>query len=625
MPALATPQLPGSGSILSGGVPGTSAQKRPKRAMGGAGGPAPSMAPNGQPQAQPQAPPETFAQLQQSGRARPAPPRPAIQQQPPPHTGVSAAGPLQNQLASSLRSSLANPNPYNSDTVRSIDSALTGQLNQDYVAQRKHLEEDLARRGLSASTIGGGYYGDLAGQQDQALATMRAGLTQSAANAEIAGRTQAQGAAQSNINAQNSQGLSEQQLELQKLLGVGNLGVSQGQLALSGELGRGGLDLNRDQLGLSRELGMGNLDLARTGQSQQYGLAKNAQDIQQSQFGQTFGLSQQQQELARELGLGNLNLSRDQLTQQGSQFDKTFAQQNNQFNQDFGLRKESAADQRNQFGQTLQQQRDIATMSDKTANRGIDSSAAQQQLDYLLRLAGITGIGGLGGSGGTGGTGGTSGGTAGGNGGQQTPNFWDVAPGQKPTVDQFTQAYQYFNPGKPVPNPGSREAQDWLNTHPPTTWKPTNTTTVNFGGKQYTAQEFEQYKQQNPNWWQGGSSQDLSWLRNTPQNFTPDSHLWSQYSGTPTPDTSPFNQAYRDTHTTEQMNADVDKYNFNTAKNDASTALQSFIGAGGVFSDMNPGFGGNTAWRQGSQSTQEFIDQKLREAGYNPDGTRIRS
>ncbi len=528
--------------------------------------------------------------------------------------------PLRNQLSNSLRSSLANPNPYNSDTVRSIDSALTGQLNQDFGAKRKMLEEDLARRGLSASTFGGGYYGDLQGQEDQALATMRAGLTQSAANAEIAGRTQAQGAAQANINAENSQGLSQQQLDLSRELGLGNLSVSQGGL----DLARSGQNIQQSQFGqtlglsqqqqdLARQLGLGNLDLARTGQAQEYGLAKNAQDIQQQQFGQTFGLSQQQQDLARQLGLGNLDLSNRQLTQQGSQF-----------GQDLALRKESQADTRSQFAQQLAQQLGIATMGDKTANRGIDANSSQQQLDYLLRLAGITGIGGLGGaSGGTGGTGGSSGGSTGGSGG--TSNYWDVPAGEKPTADQFTQAYQAMNPGKPVPYPGSREAQDWIATHPPSTWKPTNTTTVNFAGKQYTQPEWDAYTKQNPNWWQGASSQDLSSLRTAPQNFY-DPSIAHGYSGTPVPNNSPFDQAYFDSHTPEQINTDTNAYNFNTAKNDASSQLDYFLRNNGAFTDTARGnLGGSQDYRQGMQSTSQWITDQLRKMGYNLDGTRIPS
>jgi hypothetical protein len=51
-------------------------------------------------------------------------------------------------------------------------------LSAQFGAQRQGLEEEMARRGLAASSIGAGRFGDLAGQQARAQAQLEADLLQ---------------------------------------------------------------------------------------------------------------------------------------------------------------------------------------------------------------------------------------------------------------------------------------------------------------------------------------------------------------------------------------------------------------------------------------------------------------
>lgn len=162
---------------------------------------------------------QTFAQQQRQGRARPAPPAASMA-----NIGSGAAsmyqyqGPFQysNQQAaqsyqggqqlsqsqggagsppgsSPLQQLLSNttmpsPSAYNSALFNQLRSTQRANLEAEFGASRKALEEEMASRGLSASTIGSGRYGDLAGQQARAMASMDADLLQRAAETDRADR-----------------------------------------------------------------------------------------------------------------------------------------------------------------------------------------------------------------------------------------------------------------------------------------------------------------------------------------------------------------------------------------------------------------------------------------------------
>tara|TARA_R110000822_G_scaffold49485_9_gene129661 strand:- start:1233 stop:3680 length:2448 start_codon:yes stop_codon:yes gene_type:complete len=156
----------------------------------------------GQAQAQrtTQQPAQTFAKMQEQGLARPAaPPRPTAT--PFATYGGSEQGQeLRTQLQQRLTEFGQAPSRYDTESFKQIRGAQAANLQSEYSAQQKALNEDLARRGLSASSIGGGRMGDLAGQQARALSSLDAQLLQQAAD------TQAQDRAQL---MQSGQGLAE--------------------------------------------------------------------------------------------------------------------------------------------------------------------------------------------------------------------------------------------------------------------------------------------------------------------------------------------------------------------------------------------------------------------------------
>lgn len=149
------------------------------------------------PQAGPAAPPPMLGQLQRQLGAAPAtipmamqtvapttaaatgagtmtpaaPPREYVPPAPAAPTGTSLAASLQQQLTSLLQ-----PGGYTDAEFQQLKAAQEAELQAQYGAEQSRLNEELARRGLSASSIGAGRMGDLAGQQARALATMQANL-----------------------------------------------------------------------------------------------------------------------------------------------------------------------------------------------------------------------------------------------------------------------------------------------------------------------------------------------------------------------------------------------------------------------------------------------------------------
>lgn len=164
----------------------------------------------------------TFAERQKMGQARPAPPPQAPQAAQPPmmqqlrqqlgtgvaqpvtaapaaSTGMGAMAPMaaptpaqapvqppaaptaptSASLATTLQgqlTSLLQPGGYTDEEFNKLRAAQEANLRAEYGAEQGRLNEELARRGLSASSIGAGRMGDLAGQQARALATMQASL-----------------------------------------------------------------------------------------------------------------------------------------------------------------------------------------------------------------------------------------------------------------------------------------------------------------------------------------------------------------------------------------------------------------------------------------------------------------
>lgn len=250
-------------------------------------------------QTQQQAPAQTrtFAQMQQQGQARPAPPpqAPPTQQYQQSQVGQQAVGMLQQQA----QQLMAQPTRFDTQAFQQMRGAQAANLQAEYQAEQQRLNEDLARRGLSASSIGGGRMGDLAGQQARALATLDANLLSQAAQTQMQDRLAAAGLTQQLAQTAEGQNLAAYQANL---AGQGQGFSQQMQSAGMGEQQRQ-FDL---QQALQRQLGMANIRLDQqrlAQQGQQFGQSLEEQRASRLQQG---GLSERELALRQTLGLGEL-------------------------------------------------------------------------------------------------------------------------------------------------------------------------------------------------------------------------------------------------------------------------------------------------------------------------------
>lgn len=129
-----------------------------------------------------------------------------------PGGGAGASGGAYGNIEQSLQDLLDNPSPYSTDAMQELRGLLTGNITQQFGAARKKLDEDMARRGIYDSSIAGGYYGDLEGQQSNALANLDAQLLQDNASLTQQGRLAGLDAAMGWQSNRFNQGLAEGEL-----------------------------------------------------------------------------------------------------------------------------------------------------------------------------------------------------------------------------------------------------------------------------------------------------------------------------------------------------------------------------------------------------------------------------
>jgi hypothetical protein len=194
---------------------------------------------------------------------------------------------------------MAQPTRFDTQAFQQIRGAQSANLQAEYQAEQQRLNEDLARRGLSASSIGGGRMGDLAGQQARALSSLDANLLSQAAQTQMQDRLAAAGLTQQLAQLAEGQNLGAYQANL------AGQGQGFGQQMQSAQMGEQQRQFDIQQQ-LQRQLGMGGLniqqqELAQRGQ--QFGQSLEEQRAGRLQQG---GLTQQEIDLRRTLGMGEL-------------------------------------------------------------------------------------------------------------------------------------------------------------------------------------------------------------------------------------------------------------------------------------------------------------------------------
>lgn len=363
--------------------------------------------------AQPPAPQQTFAEMQARGMARPAPPPMQAPQQVEQFAASENQQGFQGTLQNSVSEALARGGSrYALPQVQQVRSALQGDIEQQFGAQRKQLDEEMARRGIGASSIAGGYHGDLAGQQSRAMANLDASLIQDAARTNQQDLSAALAAGQSFDQSLFNRDLSGFGANLQGAQTNNAANMARAQFNEGQYNNAAQLALVAGQAAGSLGLGQGQLDLGN-----------RAQSSQEQQFDQNLGENSRQfnlqQALQDRLGTGNLNLQEQQLSQQGQQFDRTFglseemqrgnmtlqqaqqalnervqtgqltlaqanqalAELNN--SQQFGLQNQQLAQQGSQFDRSMALQQEAQNLDRQVRTGQLTLAQAQQRLAEL--------------------------------------------------------------------------------------------------------------------------------------------------------------------------------------------------------------------------------------------------
>lgn len=147
-------------------------------------------------------PAPTFAQMQQSGQARPAAPmgppsswrspveasQYAAQQRAQQTQRNAASNPILQQLGQTLAGRGTTPSRFDTDLYKRLRDAALGDIEAEFGARRQSLDEEMARRGLYSSSLAGGRMGDLEGQYARARTGMEAELLSRAAETQMQDR-----------------------------------------------------------------------------------------------------------------------------------------------------------------------------------------------------------------------------------------------------------------------------------------------------------------------------------------------------------------------------------------------------------------------------------------------------
>lgn len=230
--------------------------------------------------------PEGFRQyLSQQGIAAQTPQAPS--QAPAAFEGF--LGQLQQQLGQAL----SQPTGFAAPEIQQLREQGRAELEAQFSTQQERLNEELARRGLSASTIGAAGMARLGGEQARALAGLEAQILQQQAEMGQRGREQAlstlaqvTGQLGQQALGQQEVGLRAQEIEQRGAQFGETQALERERLAQQQQQFGEQLGFNREELALRGDLGRAEQQLAENRLAQEGRLEEARQGIQLKQIGQ---------------------------------------------------------------------------------------------------------------------------------------------------------------------------------------------------------------------------------------------------------------------------------------------------------------------------------------------------
>lgn len=185
---------------------------------------------------------------------------------------------LQGQLMEQLQLLQNAPSRFEDPGFKAAREASIANLQAQFGAEQQRLDEEMARRGLFASSIASGRMGDLSGQQARALATMEGDLLKEQSKTQAEDRRLMLEQMSQLANMAGTQSRDEFMANLESMKTTGQLDMMAKELQLKAELEGRSLDLQSARDQVAAELGRGQLQLG-------YSELQSRESMQLKQFG----------------------------------------------------------------------------------------------------------------------------------------------------------------------------------------------------------------------------------------------------------------------------------------------------------------------------------------------------
>lgn len=269
------------------------------------------------------APAQTFAQMQAAGQARPAPmaaqPAQTMQAAAAPAPGGAASGAdLRNRLLQTLSQMQGGQN---AAAFQAQSAAKRADLESEFKTATQRLQEDLARRGLSASTFGANQEGSLMGNQARALASMEADLLARQAEMDAEERRASLSGLTNLTQLTTDMELRAQQMVQDAALQGRQLDLQAARDQVAKELGFGELGLKQQDLAQQREMEQARLEETRALRLQNLGISTRDLDLQAQKLQQDAALQGRQLDLQQARDLAEVDYRAKQLQAQNRGLD----------------------------------------------------------------------------------------------------------------------------------------------------------------------------------------------------------------------------------------------------------------------------------------------------------------
>jgi hypothetical protein len=246
---------------------------------------------------------QTFAQMQSAGQARPAP-----------QSAAANSNVTGNDLRSRLLSTLDSfQGGQNQAAFAAQSASKRADLEADFRTATERLQEDLARRGLSASTFGANQTGSLMGNQARALTTMEADLMRAQAEMDAEERRAALTGLTSLTQITTDMEMKALQLQQEAALQGRSLDLQSARDQVAKELGFGELALNRDRLTQEGQIEGARLEETRALRLQNLGISGRELDLKASEIQQNARLEGRRLDLQQARDLAEIDYRTQQL------------------------------------------------------------------------------------------------------------------------------------------------------------------------------------------------------------------------------------------------------------------------------------------------------------------------